>query len=476
MDDTAAMEPSDDAAPAPTPAGHEAGVRGHGRRRGDGARAPRSLTTQEDREETLLEDGRQGVRVRPLTAAGELRVREEMQLLAELELAGVRAAPAVLAVEEDGYLRELLAPVRAGAGRRSDPAGAPHTGEREALVAAREDLDELLAALHDRGWVLGAPPGTGLGRRASGGVAPIRLDGLRRSGSIGDRQLDRLWADSVLEDGDRTLRRRAPSRSWTDLEGGSATGDAGDAGPSADHDQEVTPEDPASEAVPGAAPAASPPWHGPVPATALPLPAPRAAGEEHRTRARSRSGLRRRTADRVRRTVRRRPRALLAAVLAGAVLIGGGVVVGARLAGTGTAGEVTADAPAVQAPAAAEITDALALATELGTARHAYVTGASGTSVAVPGSDAAAEDDALRAAYAGSEVRGGEPVVEAAELLAVEDGPGTASLRVVTSTPAHEVQEEDGTVRAVEATAPSAVVLHLEWTGTRWRIASTEAV
>lgn len=472
------MQPSDDAAPAPTPAGHEAGVRGHGRRRGDGARAPRSLTTQEDREETLLEDGRQGVRVRPLTAAGELRVREEMQLLAELELAGVRAAPAVLAVEEEGYLRELLAPVRAGAGRRSDPAGAPHTGEREALAAAREDLDELLAALHDRGWVLGAPPGTGLGRRASGGVAPIRLDGLRRSGSIGDRQLDRLWADSVLEDGDRTLRRRGSSRSWTDVEGGRATGgigDAGDAGPAGEHDQEVPLEEPASEAAPGAAPAASPPWPGPVPAGALPLPAPRAAGGEHRTRARSRAGLRRRTVDRVRRTARRRPRTLLAAVLAGTVLIGGCAVVGARFAGSGTAGEVTADAPAVQAPAAAEITDALALATELGTARHAYVIGTSGTSVAVPGSEAAAEDDALRAAYAGSEVRGGEPVVEAAELLAVEDGPGTASLRVVTSTPAHEVQEEDGTVRTVEATAPSAVVLHLEWTGTRWRIASTEA-
>lgn len=472
------MQPSDDAAPAPTPAGHEAGVRGHGRRRGDGARAPRPLTTQEDREETLLEDGRQGVRVRPLTAAGELRVREEMQLLAELEMAGVRAAPAVLAVEEEGYLRELLAPVRAGTGRRSDPAGAPHTGEREALAAAREDLDALLAALHERGWVLGAAPGTGLGRRATGGVAPIRLDGLRRSGSIGDRQLDRLWADSVLEDGDRTLRRRAPSRSWTDVEGGRTTGDIGDAGdarPAADHDQEVPPEVPAPETAPGAEPAASPPWPGPAPAGALPLPAPRAAGGEHRTRARSRAGLSRRTVDRLRRTARRRPRALLAAVLVGAVLIGGCAVVGARFAGSGTAGEVIADAPAAQAPAAAEITDALALATELGAARHAYVIGASGTSVAVPGSDAAAEDDALRAAYAGSEVRGGEPVVEDAELLAVEDGPGTASLRVETSTPAHEVQEQDGTVRAVAATAPSAVVLHLQWTGTRWRIASTEA-
>ncbi|GAA1331469.1 hypothetical protein GCM10009592_22920 [Brachybacterium rhamnosum] len=465
------MQPSDDAAPSPTPVGHEPGVRGHGRRRSDGARAPRALPTQEDREETLLEDGRQGVRVRPLTAAGELRVREEMQLLAELELAGVRAAPAVLAVEEEGYLRELLAPVRAGTGRRSDPAGAPHTGEREALAAAREDLDELLAALHDRGWVLGAPPGTGLGRRASGGVAPIRLDGLRRSGSIGDRQLDRLWADSVLEDGDRTLRRRGPSRGWTDVEGARITGDAGDAGPAGDQVQEVPPEVPAPES----APAASPPWPGPVPAGALPLPAPRAAGGEHRARARSRAGLRHRTVDRVRRTARRRPRTLLAAVLAGAVLIGGCAVVGTRLAGTGTAGEVTADAPAAQAPDAAEITDALALATELGTARHAYVTGASGTSVAVPGSDAAAEDDALRAAYAGSEVHGGEPVVEEAALLAVEDGPGTASLRVVTSTPAHEVQEEDGTVRTVEATAPSVVVLHLEWTGTRWRIASAEA-
>src|SRR5699024_12007232 len=48
------------------------------------------------------------------------------------------------------------------------------------LARAREALDALIDALHERGWVLGAPPGGGLGARADGTVMVIDLRGLRR--------------------------------------------------------------------------------------------------------------------------------------------------------------------------------------------------------------------------------------------------------------------------------------------------------
>src|SRR5699024_7510386 len=95
------------------------------------------------------------------------------------------------------------------------------------LARAREALDALIDALHERGWVLGAPPGGGLGARADGTVMVIDLRGLRREEGLGPRSADRRWVDSVLQDGDRTLRRRvhlAPNsqEAQLDLTGGIA--------------------------------------------------------------------------------------------------------------------------------------------------------------------------------------------------------------------------------------------------------------
>ncbi|MBE9404118.1 hypothetical protein IOE58_07925, partial [Brachybacterium sp. Marseille-Q2903] len=125
------------------------------------------LVATADREDLLLAaGGAEVVRVRALTGLGEQLVRAELQLLASLEVAGVRAAPAVLEIEDDGYLREAGNPVgpgstdgpRAAQGRRRALETAPGTQERQYLARAREDLDALVTALHDRGWVLGASP------------------------------------------------------------------------------------------------------------------------------------------------------------------------------------------------------------------------------------------------------------------------------------------------------------------------------
>ncbi|WP_341855451.1 hypothetical protein [Brachybacterium sp. GPGPB12] len=131
-----------------------------------------------------------------------------MQLLAALEVAGISAAPDVIGMEEDGYIRETAPPLARRRGRRAADGGAPATGERVAQARAREDLEALVAALHERGWVLGAPRGRGLGVRADGGVLVLDLSGLRHEQSLAVRGADLHWIDSVLEDEERTLRRR----------------------------------------------------------------------------------------------------------------------------------------------------------------------------------------------------------------------------------------------------------------------------
>lgn len=174
------------------------------------------------REEQLLgsAESPHSVRVRGLDERERGRIQREMQLLATLEVAGVTAAPAVLELEDDGYEREAAPALSRQDGRRAAETGTPPTGERRALARAREALDELISALHERAWVLGASHGRGLGARADGSVVVLDLHGLRREDSLSARQDDRRWVDSVLQDQDRTLRRRV------DLERPRTEGDA----------------------------------------------------------------------------------------------------------------------------------------------------------------------------------------------------------------------------------------------------------
>src|SRR5699024_10417491 len=86
------------------------------------------------------------------------------------------------------------------------------TSERQGQARARESLEALIDALHERGWVLGAPLGEGAGIRTDGSVTVLDLSGLRPQEATGARLEDRRWVDSVLRDEGRTLRRRIDAR------------------------------------------------------------------------------------------------------------------------------------------------------------------------------------------------------------------------------------------------------------------------
>lgn len=393
------------------------------------------------------------VRVRGLDAAERERVQDEMQLLASLEIDQITAAPAVLELEEDGYLREAAPAIRHHSGRRAAEAAAPSTGERHALASARQALDTLIDALHEQEWVLGAQTGGGLGVRADGTVVVLDLRGLRRDQSLAARQGDRRWVDSVLQDQDRTLRRRVHLAPPRDEAAASPVG---------------------SPAEPPAAPPA--------------LPTPRRmrrrrdslgaadrAPEAHGTRAEGESTL----LDPVR-EVLRQPRLRGIALLSGALVL---LVCAGIGAGTwrmqqhdATAAEQPPAAPAAPGEDAARpapgIEDPQMLVAELAGARHAYVTGLSSQPVSAPGSPALAEDDAVRAAYSRFTVVSGGPVIHSAEVLVPPDEEGIAVLRAVTSTEELELEDRTGEVTTVPATSPVTVRLELRWNGEQWRILS----
>lgn len=453
------------------------------------------------REEQLLgADGEQSaVRVRGLDATARERVHEEMQLLASLEIAQITAAPAVLDLEEDGYVREMAPPIRHHAGRRASQVVTPPTGERHALASAREALDALIDALHEQGWVLGAPSGSGLGVRADGSVMVIDVRGLRRDRSLSARQGDRRWVDSVLHDQDRTLRRRVHLAQGQD-EGsllGLAEAPAQEV-PAPDDALARSPSDPAPgegpaalgppDPVPGEGPAALPtPRHQLRRRRALgdAGPAPTAHGAH--------IGGERTMLDPVREVIRQ-PRLRAIALLSGALvlLVCAVFAIGAwrmqeqdaavaeqrpsvsaapEAGEEGEAGEASEAGEARQAP---EIEDPQVLVAELAGARHAYVTGLSSQPVSAPGSPALTEDDAVREAYTGLTVVSGGPVIHAADVLATTDDEGTAVLRAVTSMEELELEERTGEVTRIPATSPVTVRLELRWNGEQWQIIRVE--
>ncbi|WP_157773453.1 hypothetical protein [Brachybacterium vulturis] len=427
------------------------------------------------REEQLLGAGTSShaVRVRGLDEEERGRIREEVHLLAALEVAGITAAPAVLELEEEGYLREAAPALSRHGGRRAAERGTPPTGERRALARARESVDALIGAVHERGWVLGAPHARGLGARADGTVLLLDLRGLRRDEGLSARQEDRRWADSVLEDQDRTLRRRVhldPRRT--------------------EEDPLLLGDDPAQLPAAGAgeAPSLSAP-----PQPTLPVPRrrrrdtedtrpPPSVAQERCASSPARSGAGQRVLSSIH-EVLRQPRLRRTAVLSGALVLlmgtmGWGAWWARDRAVTSTDGEhPVATAPADAAPRPApRIEDPQLLVAELAGSRHAYVTGMSDLPTSARGSVALVEDERIRDAYSGITVRAGGPVVHAAQVIEQPGATDTAVLHAVTSMEELHLEEADGGTATVPATEPATIRMLLRWDGEQWRVVSAAAL
>lgn len=441
-------------------------------RRSDGPAVP--LRRDGDRLEELVGPGQEhGVRVSARTPGGQEALRAEMQLLASLEVAGLGAAPAVLTLEDEGFVRESARPLTTRSGRRAAGTGSPATAERVALGRAREELDALVDALHARDWVLGAPRGAGLGMRADGSVVLLDLGGLRPGEALADRQADRRWVDSVLHDEQRTLRRRvhegAPDLAGTvpGLAPEHPEGTHDPHGPQGPEDTEHSDADDEGPTHVATAP-------GPT----TPLPAPRltrARGEHPADRPRPAPGVLTSVREVVAQRGLRRTSALTAAaVLALGALLGTGTwLLLSPEAEVGTAPTVAASSAPEGAP---EITDPWALAAELAGARNAYITGLSSRPVAAPGTPALSADQQVRRAYQGLTVTGGGPLIHEARLLEGPDEEGLAALEVTSSSEAYEVVEVDGTVRAVAASEPAVIELTVSWDGEQWLVTGTRTV
>lgn len=488
FDDESFSRPALFSAPAAPHARRAAAVSGEaGRRRVEG-----------NREEQLLGStmSPHAMRVRGLEEGERGRIQQEAQLLAALEVAGVVAAPAVLELEDEGYVREVAPVLGRQGGRRAAETGTPPTGERRAVARARESLDELIGALHERGWVLGAPHGCGLGVRADGSVLALELDGLRREQSLSARQADRRWVDSVLQDQDRTLRRRVHlGQARTEQDALVLGGEPSPQGPRHLPDQAPAQveEEPASALQPmppQPAPAqpASSPSSLPVPRrrrrdaaesrpqlslseshTDRPAVVPTGFGADHRVWSAIQEVL-------------RQPRLRRTAVFSGALVLLLGAVVGLgawwaqdRDVPSTEREQPVATTPTEAAPAPApSIEEPQLLVAELAGSRHAYVTGISDLPTSAPGSAALAEDERVRDAYEGTTVRAGGPVVHSAEVIEQPGSSHTAVLHAVTSMQELHLQEADGGSATVPATAAVTVRLVLEWDGEQWRIVSTE--
>ena len=105
-----------------------------------------------------------------------------------------------------------------------------------------------------------------------------------------------------------------------------------------------------------------------------------------------------------------------------------------------------------------------------------FRSGVSDLPVAADGGSAEEEDERIRTAYRGLEVRGGGPVVHEAELLQAPDAEGRAVLRVHTSSEDAEVVTGTGAAEQTVAGERASVELSLVWDGDRWRIQEVTAV
>src|SRR5699024_5780745 len=391
-------------------------------------------------------------------------------------------------------------------GRRSAEDATPGTSERQGQARARESLEALIDALHERGWVLGAPLGEGAGIRTDGSVTVLDLSGLRPQEATGARLEDRRWVDSVLRDEGRTLRRRIDARGTPRPSGPSSP-----ALPTTVDEPSPHAGGPVGGGMPGQ-PGGTVPSGDPAPLDAAgpepdvpfaepfdgceqeapslrPLPAPmtphRATPSQGLRAGRVRSRLRGAGLGRRVQEVLRAPRPRRIALLsAAAVLIAGGALgsgawwlvpessAPAPPAGAAPSASSPADG-STGAPEGTEhprIIDPLSLATDLAHTRYEYVTGHGTDAVAAPGSPAEEADEQVRRAYQGTVVEGGQPEVLAAHVVAGPTPQGTARLEAENVTPAHTVTESDCSNAAVAATAAATVQLELSWRDGHWRV------
>ncbi|EWS82976.1 hypothetical protein BF93_06490 [Brachybacterium phenoliresistens] len=443
------------------------------------ARGRRIRYEDGDRCESLLRAGGGAgicLEVSARSAAGRETLRQEAEVLALLAERRVRAAPRLIDVQADGYLRETGRPLCGGSGRRIDRDGAPAPEERAARARAREDMDALLEALHEVGHVLGLEGAAGLAARGDGSVLVDDLRGLRRSAAIADRLADQRWLDSVLDDQGRTLRRRID-------EAAPAVAPESPGGPAADSSPWL--QEARSAARPRAAEA---------PASAA-VPGGRADGRsalpDGRRRG-ARNGVRRRGGR------GRGGRRRVAAILAGAgalvaFLVPALVLLGAPPGGTdpGTQGQPPAASVDVPAPDAApseadgpsaaaapseaavpvpSLEDPRSVLTGLAQQRHDYVLGVEDDSAAAPGSPAEAEDEEVREGYRGSSVQGWRTVIHGASVRSEDPDTGTVVLEATIEESAHTVLGADGARRDVPGSGIVPVRVELQPVHGAWRI------
>lgn len=449
-------------------------------------------------ETTLLRRGRSLIcRVRGLHGAARDHLDEIGDLLLDLSMAGVRAAPRVLAAAPGELELEGAAPLRRSPGtHRAEAAGHPPAApEREARAGAREDLDLLLDALHDRGWVLGLTSHEGLALRGDGRVMVLDLSGLHRSPEADERLRDQRWIDAVLEDQGRTLRRRINGPF-----GG--TGDSGSA--------LRAPLLPARELAHQGFVDSRPTLLRPLAVTAVegydegraPFPSRRRRDPAGATGwvPGGAAGRGRRGWSAV------LPRAGAAAAAAAAALLVGAGAILLLDGGGGAAAKDAAASPVSSAPgpppaiapggasgvasgdadggadgvdqstaAASALPDPRDGLQELVAQRHAYLTSRSSASPNVPGAPADLADARRRALFEDAAITAPEPRVVSAELTSLDAQSGTAEVLAVLDVAPGQARFEDGTVTALPA-EETQIRFRLQALEGRWLILEAEPV
>ena len=191
------------------------------------------LRSDEIREERItLADGRSAISVNAMTETARLMADAEATLFEELSAIGCTAAPRILGRTSSGYLREHPTPLRRMTGRRVAQLDTPATTERVGRARARDELEQVLTGMHERGWALVPALDSPLGIRADGTVCLVDLRGLQQTTRLAGVMADRQWISDVLADDDRTLVR--PSETAPDGTAHSSAADAAGAvrGPS----------------------------------------------------------------------------------------------------------------------------------------------------------------------------------------------------------------------------------------------------
>lgn len=338
-----------------------------------------------------------------------------------LELAradGADAAPALLERTPDALVLETGRPIRTGQGRHRAELGAVPAGEDRGRVLVRTALEDLVAAVHRQGWVIGLVGATGLGRRPDGTAVLADPSAMHPDVDPQARDADMAWVDAVAGDGDRTvLRRRVDTEREPQDRRGKDTG-----------------QDRAS-----------------LPAL---VAAHRAAGRITRRSGRSRTGGR---GSRRRRRPRERYLVGASLGLTLVILVGGGM---AHVRG----GDPQ---PGPEAAIRAELAEPVAVVEDVVVRRHQHLLDPDAPSAAVQGSPAEADDEAVRGAYDGVEVDGPDPEVREAEVVSGPDG-DRATIRALVVEQDQTVIAADGTADRLPAEAPARVDLRLRYVAGTW--------